>query len=553
MPDDERFAAYEAIQRFLSVAKKPVAFEAGEEPMPLTAGLYDIRVDGSRLLFQIWDTKRNLVRRVVGVESESASQLDVTVERFGKRNGTLHMLDASRAAAEMKTRRAGRQAFREQFRRHLLRQYPGWRVAELSCEPDLEHSLSPAHSRALLRKGNTALAAIGAATTSDADFALTFGIIWLDYLRVREARMMIEGLVIVVPDGHERSTCQRLRWLDASAASWTVFVHAEGWERKVELSDAGNIETSLPDRGTRIWVPEWVSRLGAIAGAEIIESGGEISLRVRGLEFARWNGRELRFGVEGRELVTESRRGEAEALAMEIARHRDSGGDRRSKLFSAAPERWLETQIRENLPAVDASLLPSPVYGQAPSFASGQRGVVDLLGAGHDGRLAILEIKASEDIHLPLQALDYWARVKWHLDRGEFTAKNYFPGIHLSPKAPRLLLIAPALHFHPATETIIRYFSSEVQVERIGVSATWRSGLKVMFRACGSAPVQCDDREEEHDEGSTGADAGSGRSGASQSFGSQRGGASSVHDSTGSGDPAGLPGARGMAGAAGTD
>ena len=57
----------------------------------------------------------------------------------------------------------------------------------------------------------------------------------------------------------------------------------------------------------------------------------------------------------------------------------------------------------------------------------------------------MLELKADEDIHLPLQGLDYWARVQWHHLRGEFTANGYFAGKDLSPQPPLLLLIAPAL------------------------------------------------------------------------------------------------------------
>jgi hypothetical protein len=49
----------------------------------------------------------------------------------------------------------------------------------------------------------------------------------------------------------------------------------------------------------------------------------------------------------------------------------------------------------------------------------------------YSGRLAVLELKASQDIHLPLQALDYWIRVKWHLDRDEFSSHGYFPGVIL--------------------------------------------------------------------------------------------------------------------------
>jgi len=108
----------------------------------------------------------------------------------------------------------------------------------------------------------------------------------------------------------------------------------------------------------------------------------------------------------------------------------------------------------------------------------------------YDGRLVVIEVKASEDIYLPLQALDYWMRVKWHLERGEFEGLAYFPGVPLRSGPPRLLLVAPALEFHPANETVLQYFSPEIQVERIGVGIQWRQELRVMFRAPSSAQSQ---------------------------------------------------------------
>jgi hypothetical protein len=99
--------------------------------------------------------------------------------------------------------------------------------------------------------------------------------------------------------------------------------------------------------------------------------------------------------------------------------------------------------------------------------------------------LVVIEIKASQDIHLPLQALDYWMRVRWHLERGEFSAAGYFPGVPLSGATPRLMLVAPALDFHPTNETILRFFASSVPVERIGVGLQWRQELRIMFRSPG--------------------------------------------------------------------
>ena len=69
------------------------------------------------------------------------------------------------------------------------------------------------------------------------------------------------------------------------------------------------------------------------------------------------------------------------------------------------------------------TLLPAPIYGQVPQMAGGARGIPDLLAVDRTGRLVILELKASQDIHLPLQGLDYWMHVKWHLERGEFAER----------------------------------------------------------------------------------------------------------------------------------
>jgi hypothetical protein len=147
------------------------------------------------------------------------------------------------------------------------------------------------------------------------------------------------------------------------------------------------------------------------------------------------------------------------------------------------PEAWLESQVRSHIQEIDATLLPSPVYGQVPAFAAADRGVLDLLAVDHRGRLAVIELKASEDVHLPLQSLDYWMRVQWHLERREFQANGYFPGRELLCDPPRLLLVSPALDIHPSNERVLRYFSPRIPVERVGVGLEWRKELKVMYRS----------------------------------------------------------------------
>lgn len=89
--------------------------------------------------------------------------------------------------------------------------------------------------------------------------------------------------------------------------------------------------------------------------------------------------------------------------------------------------------------------------------------MIDVLTITRDGRLAVVELKADEDMHVPLQGLDYWAEVAWHSSRGEFERFGYFPGPERCPNKPLLFLVAPALHVHPATDTLLHYISPAIE------------------------------------------------------------------------------------------
>jgi hypothetical protein len=399
-----------AIERFLKASQKPALLEPGEELLYLAEDNFALELRNSRLTLQAWNEKRNLVRRVIEIREESRGRIELRVERFARTPGQVFLIDLARPSSRDWQRRGARLVFRERFRLFLTRQFPGWKLAEVSAEANLEHSLSPVYPRALLRKGPSGWAAIAAPHDSDADGILSFGLIWLDYLRRREKRLAIEGLALLVPCGQERTTGFRLPFLNPAAARYELFAYSEqDYAARVDPRDCGNLET-----------------------------------RVR------------------------------------------SPRERQHPLFQQLPEAWLESQVRANIRMLDAGLVPCPVYGQVPAFAGGERGVMDLLAVDTSGRLAVLELKATADLHLPLQALDYWMRVKWYLDRDEFAANGYFPGIALRPEAPRLLLISPALEFHPTTEAILGYFAPGVDVERIGLGVEWRKRLRVMFRFRGA-------------------------------------------------------------------
>jgi hypothetical protein len=484
-------AAHAAIERFLASSRQPVLFEPGDDPLPITPATFSLTARGIVVTVECWNDTKNLVRRIRGIRSERRGRLEIEIERFGSLAGSLTLLDLADVSNRDADRRGSRLKYRERFRSSLQRQFAGYRIAELSTEQDLQHSLSPSFPRALLRRGTSGIAAIGASEDAfSPNDALSFGLIWLDHLRRRDPKVGINTLAIFLPTGLEATTCHRVRHLSPNAAQYLVFVHQANDETQVNPLDYQNFDTRLPIAmqplsGASQRTIEWVDRLLSIEGVERRDRpDGSVSLAVRGIEFARVRDDELLFGLDRKHAAgSDAHLMETARIGQEIARMRNFRAiDRSNPIYLRHPEAWLESQVRAQIEMLDAMICPHPLYGQVPQFAAGERGIIDLLGVDRDGRLAVIEIKAAEDIHLPLQALDYWMRVKWHLDRGEFSGRGYFPGSGLSNVAPRLILLAPSIEYHPSNETILKYFSTEVPVERVGVGLEWRKELRVMFR-----------------------------------------------------------------------
>jgi len=162
-------------------------------------------------------------------------------------------------------------------------------------------------------------------------------------------------------------------------------------------------------------------------------------------------------------------------------------GPRQHPLFRLRPERWLESLVVADVSVIDERLLSQSnesraLYSQVPAFFASDRAMLDVLTTTHAGRLAVVELKADEDIHLPLQGLDYWSRVAWHHSRAEFPRFGYFADRELSTQKPLLYLVAPALHVHPQTDVLLRYLAPEIEWEFVGIDEHWREGVKVIFR-----------------------------------------------------------------------
>jgi hypothetical protein len=483
--------------------------EDGEWQPDLMSPRFEVR-DGHNPLIHLWSDQRNLTRRIVRIREQSPQRVVLDVQRFGRRRpGKLEVIrrDLQRPAG-----RVTRAQFGALLRRFLTERFPDATIDTLTSAADLASSLSGKFVRGVMHEGSRAWAFLAAAPAENAatiDEMVAFGLLWLDWARNHAATRAIEQLWLLLPEGKSRTVCQR-------AAALAPHAHVVVWEysfeqgtiRKIDGEDVGNIESRLVPRreadaaiasarAALDRIPSLSSKF-AEAGDRVIATyigPNEVAFLFRGLPFAHWSGGGLQLGLDlfpgrggGVRAASPPSPSSPVGLLDELDLRRNPFASQTNHpLYRLALEKWLEAVIREEPTKLDAQLDPRFLYSQVPALSAGDRGVLDLLGVTRQGRLVVIEIKATESIQLPLQAADYWLRVRRHQQGGDFERCGYFPGIVLQPDPPLAWLVAPALRFHSAIETLIGYLSPEIQVTRIGVNENWRRGIRVMLRQSGAS------------------------------------------------------------------
>lgn len=488
------------LQDYLAAHARLTIAEDDEVLFDIPGAHYSVSGEHGKCLLHLWSPDRNIVRRVLSVE-EKKNELTLTIQRFGQsKPNTLHLMPAGERTAPG-ARAAERAAYRALLKRVLTREFPDCKCDRLTSVMDLEHSMGPVYARGILHHGKSDIAVLGVGaveTQTAIDNALTTGLLWLSSVR-EQLRQWTEGLLVVVPAGRSGVVGARMASITRSAGRLMLYELDEREQtlQQRDCGDGGNIRTRLvqaPDpQGLLSRFAEAIDHVrNLLPEAEIsTPSASEIVFRYRGLEFARSRialdgfrrTTETVFGLGAEETgLNDETQDRFAALIERVRTGRQSTPEPRDPLWRMSPERWLESLVVRDVTALDPRLDSRFVYSQVPAFAASDRAMIDVLTCTRDGRLAVLELKASEDFHLALQGLDYWSRVRWHHERGEFKRFGYFAGRELSDESPLLYLVAPALHIHPETDTLLKFLSPEVDWELIAVDERWREGLKVVFR-----------------------------------------------------------------------
>jgi hypothetical protein len=497
------------LEAFLAEHPRAAVLEDGRVLFEMLTAHYALSAEHGRCALHLWSEERNLVRTVTGIDARK-NVLRIETRRFGQsRPQTLQMVP-DRDTRTPTTREATRKKYLRTLGRVLTRAFADFTIDSMGNAMDLEHSFGPAYTRGMLMRGAKAWAVIAVnaeETQTTIDGTLTLGILWLAYCREHSGgRRVFEGLKVIIPAGASAVTRGRMAWLNDALAKWELYELDERSEEleRVQVDEDGNLETRLvhafsPERALDRSQATIEHLLGVLPPGmrERTEvravSSTEVSFRLYGLEFARIRhglaagsfAREdtITFGAGANETpLTDETEDLFRELIGRVFDGRNAGGSVRNPLYRLQPERWLESELRSGLEELEPAICPEFVYTQVPAFAGGDRGMIDLLSVTRSGRLMVLELKADEDLHLPMQGLDYWVRVRQVHARGELQKHGYFLGVELSSQPPLLCLVAPALRIHPANETVLRYLRSEVQWMLIALDEHWRERRRVIFR-----------------------------------------------------------------------
>ena len=425
---------------------------------------------------------------MTAVASISRTKIELKVKCFAQSDVRLSIIDSAATSAAGSPDGHSSEAF---LQRLIAREFPLAHVSRLSGHPDLQHSLSGRHVRCCVDEKQLSWAVVAAPPPSSADAyhcAITTGLLWLDSWCRMDSRRPVVGLRITLPSGRHERTCRILHGLNLQLAVYELYAYdPRGNVQRIDPANVGNANTLFRARYRPASfgppVTDWLAELGCRPCVETVEqANGALSLRILRLEFAAARAEEMVYGLQTQTVVAQDNFDDLLRLADQRASFRNPNAvDRNHPLYRADPERWLESQIRHDLQDLDSSLGDAPVYSQSTAASGLDRGIIDLVSIDQSGRLVILEVKAAANVQLPIQALDYWLAINELIKTFLRSIASYFPNTQLSQVAPRLILIAPALGFHPKTELITNYFDAQVPLERIGLNTAWRAGVKKRY------------------------------------------------------------------------
>lgn len=493
----ERLQLKARIEKWIQQQTDPVLYRQGRRVDSLNGVRFSLDCIVRNLVLNCRIQGTHLRARVLQASQDDFGTAALQVELRGR----MEIFEIRPALETLLSRplQETRSDFQQTVENLICKYFPKVQILRSVVSADLEHSLSGRYVRLQFQAGNSRWVAIAACPQENQatiDGMLSNGLLWRGFLRQRGLAGR-DKLLLLAPWNKLLVLKSRLGWI--SGAGRDIQLMAMDAEAEtltpVDLGDCGNLDTALTQvqtflNGKNLDDDERVQQVLGLAPEQITGSqsgnNNRVVFRIRGLEFAQLQlGRRSRltFGLGVPAVVrTETDWSRLKETIEQILAQQSIALRTGNSRYAPRPERWLESLLLRDIRAIDARLDPRFVYPQVPAFLGGDRGMIDILTATSEGRLAILELKVSEDIELSMQGLDYWLRVRWHHSRSEFRAHGYFPGVTLSPLPPLLFFVCPQFRYHSTFPALTGQIDSAVPLIQVGINENWREGVRVVLR-----------------------------------------------------------------------
>ena len=462
----------------------------------------DIACVHDRLVLSCWTEKGTRTWRILSWQWNGETLVMQASRRFGAEQPLLELVPRASATAIAATIRAARQIRCERIA-ELARDWQSQTTIErCALSPGTRPGHPGRYARTVLRWRGERIAVTGpvvASQPSSVDAFLSSALLWFTRMRDRARSAFIEQLWLIVPEELAKPTCYRVALLRESLKNvisiftvdddlhslspLTCLERHELWTKKLARFPPVPVAT-MNDQTLAILAE-------APDAIDVVHSRHGETLRYFGLPFARVRSilgvQRVWFGIDSsrRRLLDESSWRDWQDLLHELREHRSSTTrDHRHAFYRTAAEAWLESLLRRDISRLDPGLIIAPLHAQFRTAQSGTLGIrpIDLLALRQDGRLVVIELKASEDREHVLQGSDYWRRVEAHRRRGHIARAKLFGDKNIENEPPLVYLVAPTLRVHPAFDTLARCISSDIEIYRFDINEDWRSGVRVMRR-----------------------------------------------------------------------
>ena len=382
--------------------------------------------------------------------------------KFRTQADTITLYPGERLPSPQLLRRK-RRSFQTEIRRELCSYYGVHTVERETLFSDRRRGVGGAYPRFIV--AGRAVITVDPDESSDVvNGLMRSALLWADSTR--------RPIVAIVPCGRHHTISARLQKMHTApqAVQW-LQRDGEGIRPLEESAAAPEthvhpfIMPAAAEEASRFCglAPDLLQAMPHIAGQAI-------SIRLRGIEIARVSheGTCYPMGEPIADVIRE----------LDAVRRHDS----RHPLSRAHEERWLESKIVGDIGRLIPSIDTRHIYPQVPSFVGLERNIIDLLSVTKDGRLVVIEIKASPDPDLPFQALDYWIAVERHRKTGDFQNKGYFAGCNLRDEPTMLVLVAPLLSYHKTARRMISMLPKDLSLIEIGINQTWKNEINILRR-----------------------------------------------------------------------